>query len=109
MAKKIITIEVFPDDKEVSIKIDSELYNRLVQVLVESALQNTTTDLAEYFQNILDNEVKSRYEEHLATMLELIGLIENAARAQNLTIKKDVEVDDEDGSVNVAEEKPAES
>jgi len=109
MAKKIITIEVFPEDKEVSIKIDSDLYNRLVQVLVESALKNTTTNLAEYFQNILDNDTRSRYEEHLATMLELIGLIENEVRNQGLIIKKDIEVDDEDGSVNADPEKPAES
>lgn len=109
MAKRIVTVDVFPDGSEVSVKIDNDLYNRLVRMLVENAMHNTKEDLGTHLQNILDSETKSNYEEHMSTLLYLIALIEDEIRAQNLTIKKEIEIDDEEGTASVAPEKPAES
>jgi hypothetical protein len=109
MAKRTVTVDVFPEGSEVSIKIDNDLYNRLVRMLVENAMSNTKEDLGTHLQNILDNETKSNYEEHMSTLLYIIALIEDEMRAQKLIIKKDIEIDDEEGTVNEAPEKPAES
>ena len=44
----------------------------------------------------MSNEPKNRYEYHMSTLLHLVAIIENEVRSNNLAVKKDIEVDDED-------------
>jgi hypothetical protein len=96
MAKKNITVEVFPDSAEVTIKVDGDLYSRITEMLFETTLSVDVKNLDEHFTNIMANEPKNRYEYHMSTLLHLVALIENEVRANNLAVKKDIEVDDED-------------
>jgi len=98
MAKKKISIDVFPDDAEVTIKVDGDLYSRITEMLVETALAVDVKDLGEHLDQIVNKEPTNRYEYHMSTLLLLISMIEDEIRDKKLSVKKEIEVetDDED-------------
>jgi hypothetical protein len=96
MVKKKISVDIFPDNSEVSIKIDNEMYLRLSQFLIESTLQANVKDLGDHFTNILTKEPTNRYEFHMATLLILLSNIENEIKLNNLSVKKELEIDIDD-------------
>lgn len=96
MAKKKISIDTFPENATVSIKIDNEMYSRLSQFLIESTLKANVKDLGDHFTNILTKEPANRYEYHMATLLMLLSDIENEIKNNNLSVKKEIEIDVDD-------------
>jgi hypothetical protein len=96
MAKKKISIDVFPDDAEVTIKVDSDLYIRLTELLVETALAVDVKDLGEHLDQIVNKEPTNRYEYHMNTLLLLLGMIEAEIKDKKLSVKKEIEVDTDD-------------
>lgn len=103
MVKKKISVDIFPDNGEVSIKIDNEMYSRLSQFLIENALQANVKDLGEHFTNILTKEPTNRYEFHMATLLTLLSNIENEIKLNNLSVKKEIEIDTDDEDTKPSE------
>ena len=93
MAKKKINVDAFPNDSEVTIKIDGEMYVRLSQLLLESTLKANIKNLGEHFTNILTKEPVNRYEYHMFTLLTLLSDIENEIKVNNLSVKKEIELD----------------
>jgi hypothetical protein len=96
MAKKKISIDVFPDDAEVTIKVDGDLYSRITEMLVETALAVDVKDLGEHLDQIVNKEPTNRYEFHMSTLLLLIGMIEKEVEDKKLSVKKEIEVDIDD-------------
>ena len=109
MAKRKLTVEIFPDDAEVTIKIDGDLYTPITEMMFETVIVSDPKQLGEHINNILNSEPTNRYEYHMGTLLTLISMIENEVRNNNLSVKKEIEVGEDDDDVTPSEEKPAES
>lgn len=109
MAKKKITVDVFPNDMEATIKVDNNLYIRLVELLVESALKADIKKLDEHFKNILSSEPKNKYEFHMQTLLFLVSKIEEAIREQNIAVEQEIEIGSDDDESTPSQEKPDEN
>ena len=103
MAKKKISVDVFPDDAEITIKINGDLYSRITEMLVETALSVDVKDLGEHLDQILNKEPSNRYEYHISTLLLLISMIEDEIRDKKLSVKKEIEVDTDDEETKSSE------
>jgi hypothetical protein len=109
MAKRKLTVDVFPDDVEVTIKVDGDLYTRISEMMFETVIVTDTKQLGEHLDKILNSEPTNRYEYHMGTLLTLISMIENEVRNNNLSVKKEIEIGDDDDDVTPSPETPAES
>jgi hypothetical protein len=106
MAKKKITVDVFPKDTEVTIKIDNTLYIRLVEIVVESALKFEVKKLDEHFQNIISGKPQNQYELHMQTILFLVSKIEDAVREQKVAVEEEIEIGSDDDEEPKSSETP---
>lgn len=84
----IIDVELVPQNAEITFKVNSDFYVRFQQLLLTGlAYQNQ-----EHFQKCLDeiknNNIEDPIAYHMQTVLHIIARFEEAARKENLLIKR---------------------
>ena len=90
-------VEVIPYDAEVSVKISGGFYMRLVQLNLTFAKELGIADLTQHLEEMKTREPNNDTEYNLLTMLTLISSIEKAARDQEKTQVKEIDLPDIQG------------
>jgi hypothetical protein len=92
--KPTIQVDAILPETIIPIKVSGGYYMSLQQMFMNLAMERPEKEFKEVMQRLKENErPRDAYEFHLHTLLSLIFEIENEAKRQGLTTKKDVDPD----------------
>ena len=80
----LINLQVIPPGSEVTIKVNSDLYVRLQQCLLEGLPFKDMEDFKATLINVKDGKSSEGIAYHLHTLIFFINLIEEAAKQQGI-------------------------
>ena len=89
------SIEVFPFEANVNIKISGGFYTRLSQMMLHISAKHEISDLTKTLKELESREPKDTEEYDLLTLLTLIATIEREVKAQGVLEMKEITLPDD--------------
>lgn len=86
--KDIIELEVIPPDSKIHISLDTEIYVRIQKCLMEGLSFKDFEHFRKCVKEVIDGKLEDPLSEHAYTLLLLCNIIEEAAKKDNLVVKK---------------------
>lgn len=88
MDKNIVPLKVIPPGSEMSITVNTDIYVRLQQLLIEALPYKDENHFKELLLSIQKEIPKDGLGYHMHTLVYLVQLIEQAAKDKNLVQEK---------------------
>ncbi len=83
-APEIIDLEILPPGSKITVTIDTDLYIRLQQLMLEGLPFNDLDHLKQCLSDVRNKKADEGITYHLHTILYLLSIIESAAKEQKV-------------------------